>query len=68
MEGIGKHEALGNLFEIPDAVSGAFFHGEVWMKCPHCGQAYEMQSTTPFRIKGRYRIFKCKCGKLFKDY
>ena len=62
---IGKHEEM-DVYRIPDAISGACFHGEVWMKCPHCGRAHEMVGWTPFAKRKGFRIYKCNCGKLFK--
>ena len=51
---------------IPTALSGACFHGEVWVKCPHCGKAHQVVGWTPLMKKGRYDVYRCDCGKLFK--
>jgi len=51
---------------LKDAIPGAYFHGEEWVECPHCGSAVEMVgSGAP--LKDHYYIVKCKCGKLFRD-
>ena len=31
-----------NVMELKDALPGACFHGEVWVKCPYCGKATEL--------------------------
>lgn len=35
---IGKHERLEN---VRRPISGAYFHGECWYKCPKCNEAFE---------------------------
>ncbi len=65
-EALGKHAKI-NVYEIPSALSGACFHGEVWMKCPHCMKAHQMVGWTPLKVKDGYRIYRCSCGELFKD-
>ena len=66
-EYIGKHEKI-NVYKIENALTGACFHGEVWVRCPHCHEAHEMVGSTPLMVKDGYRIYRCKCGELFKDY
>lgn len=56
-----------NLWEIKDALSGACFHGEVWVRCPYCKEAHEMVGSTPLIRKDGYDIYRCDCGKLFKN-
>ena len=65
-EHIGKHEKI-DVIDIPKANSGACFHGEVWMKCPHCGEAHQMVGWRPLKVKDGWNIYRCSCGKLFKD-
>lgn len=55
------------LWEIKDALGGACFHGEVWAICPYCHKRHELMGSTPIRVEHGYRIYKCSCGKLFKD-
>lgn len=31
--------------------STASFHGEYWVRCPHCGRSYETQSTAFKSVK-----------------
>ena len=31
-----------NVNDLRDSLSGACFHGEVWVKCPYCGTGHEM--------------------------
>ena len=53
---------------IKEALPGACFHGEVWMSCPHCGEAFESYSAHSEYVKGKFRYYKCtKCGNMFKD-
>ena len=63
---IGKHEKI-EVYKIPSALSGDCFHGEVWVRCPHCKKAHEMVGSTPLMEKDGYYIYKCSCGELFKD-
>ncbi len=57
-----------NIELIPNALYGACFHGEVWVKCPKCGEALEVVGAHPIDKVNGYRIYKCKkCGNLFKD-
>lgn len=56
-----------DIWEIKDALSGACFHGEVWVRCPYCYEAHQMVGSTPVAVKDGFRIYKCSCGKLFKD-
>lgn len=63
---------------IPDAESVAFFHGEDWMRCPHCDFSFEFYDALYERdgIKKAdgyadypwsKRIFICpQCGNKFK--
>ena len=55
-----------NIAKIPNAISGASFHGETWVKCPHCGQGNEISYATPIYNCDGYAVHKCKCGELFK--
>jgi len=59
---------IDNIYLIPNALYGACFHGEVWVRCPKCLEAIEIVGARPVdEVKG-YRIYKCrKCGDLFKD-
>lgn len=55
---------------VHSAVSGACFHGEVWVRCPHCKMGNEMMGARPkcTREKGRVKIYECEhCKKLFYD-
>lgn len=53
---------------IPRALSGACFHGEVWVKCPHCMSGNQMMGKKELYKQDGYSIYKCdECGKLFKD-
>ena len=53
---------------IPNALSGACFHGEVWVKCPHCMSGNQMMGKQALYKQDEYSIYKCdECGKLFKD-
>ena len=65
-EYIGKHAKI-NILDIPHCYSGACFHGEVWVRCPHCNKAHEMVGSKPLMEKDGYYIYRCSCGKLFKD-
>ena len=66
-EYIGKHARL-NVDAIQRVSPGAYFHGEVWGKCPYCGEAYELQSTKHLCDRNGWRIYRCsKCKGLFKD-
>ena len=54
--------------KIPDAKSGACFHGEVWVRCPHCNNTIEIQGARYEYKENGFRVYKCKsCGKYFKD-
>lgn len=63
---IGKHEKI-NLLQIPSALLGACFHGEVWVKCPKCKIGYEVVGSEPLAVRNGYRIYRCVCGQMFKD-
>lgn len=55
---------------LPNALSGACFHGEVWMRCPHCNYGIEMMGMFGKEIDTyeSYRIYQCpKCKCYFKD-
>lgn len=53
---------------IPNALSGACFHGEVWVKCPRCNSGNQMMGKEALYKKDGWFIYKCdNCGKLFKD-
>lgn len=53
---------------IPEALAGACFHGEVWIRCPHCRNAIEIYGTRGEYEKDKFRYYKCeKCKKMFKD-
>lgn len=66
-EYIGKHEKV-DLDNIPESRMGESFHGEVWVRCPHCDSGNELMGATPLLKKDNYLIFRCsRCGKLFKD-
>lgn len=54
-----------DVMSLKDSLSGACFHGEVWVRCPHCGKATEI-SYYP-NVKDGYFIIKCECGKLYRD-
>lgn len=57
-----------NLIDIKSAYTGDSFHGEVWVRCPHCGYGHEMMETCGCPRKDGFIVVKCsKCGKLFKD-
>ena len=63
-----EEDYLKNLdvYSLEKAISGACFHGECWVQCPHCGEGHEISFGYP--IKNGHTIIKCnKCGKLFKD-
>ena len=63
----GKKERP-TLNRITDAKSGDCFHGEVWVRCPSCGEGHEMMGATPEWTEDKFRVYKCsKCGELFKD-
>lgn len=54
--------------QIPSAKGGGCFHGEVWMCCPYCNEAIEVQSTKEEYTEDGYRVYKCKrCNNYFKD-
>jgi len=54
--------------KIPNALAGACFHGEVWVKCPHCMSGNQMMGKQALYKQDGYSIYKCdECGKLFKD-
>lgn len=54
--------------KIPNALPGACFHGEVWVKCPHCNAGNQMMGRQALYKQDEYRVYKCdECGKLFKD-
>lgn len=65
-EYIGKHAKL-DLWKIENAEFGDCFHGEVWKQCPYCGRAHQMVGKTPLTVIDGYRVFRCECGKLFKN-
>ena len=55
-----------NVYSLEKAIPGDCFHGEIWVKCPHCGKAHEISYGC--HEKDGYNIIKCNnCGKLFKD-
>lgn len=55
--------------ELRSAIGGACFHGEVWVRCPHCGWGHEMMGERPkFTRDDGTKIYQCKnCGELFYD-
>lgn len=57
-----------DISNILRAEPGACFHGEVWVRCPHCHAGNEMMSArSEFKIDD-WCVYKCeKCGKYFKD-
>ena len=57
-----------NVNLIPEALKGACFHGEVWVRCPHCKSGAELMGKPAIDKQEGYFIYKCdECGKLFKD-
>ena len=55
---------------LPDALPGACFHGEVWMRCPHCKEEIEMMGMYGKEVDAykEYRIYQCpRCKGYFKD-
>ena len=53
--------------QLKEAISGDCFHGEVWVKCPHCNSGVELVGITTECTKDGYDIVKCPtCKKLFK--
>lgn len=63
---IGKHEKI-NVLAIPNAVKGRLFNGEVWVQCPHCRANHQLIGKAPFEIYHGFKIYKCSCGRFFKD-
>lgn len=54
--------------KIPQALYGACFHGEVWIRCPFCQEGLETMGAKEEYCNAKFRFYKCKkCGKLFKD-
>ena len=48
------------------AYPGDCFHGEVWVKCPHCTCGNEIMGVRTH--KDGYIIIRCShCGQIFKD-
>lgn len=54
-----------NVESLKDSLPGACFHGEVWVKCPYCGEGTEISYFPP--EKNGYFIIKCNCGKLYRS-
>jgi hypothetical protein len=54
-----------NVNDLRDSLSGACFHGEVWVECPYCCKAHEMMGCND--RKDGYYIVKCECGNYFRD-
>lgn len=55
---------------LPDALYGACFHGEVWVRCPHCKDGIEMMGMLGKEVDTykSYRIYQCSnCKGYFKD-
>ena len=55
-----------NIELIPEALNGASFHGETWVKCPYCKKAHEISTWYPKITKNGYGVYKCSCGESFK--
>lgn len=56
--------------KLPEATFGASFHGELWLRCPHCNKGVEMYGLTGKHIasSGEYKAYICPhCNGLFKD-
>lgn len=63
----GEKEEEITQYNTPEAIFGDYFHGELWVKCPHCGKGKEIIGATPVKEVGGYKIYKCgSCGKYFK--
>lgn len=66
-EYFGKHTMI-DLNKIPKGRFDAYFHGELWVRCPHCRSGMEIEGATPVAKKSGYLIYRCgKCGELFKE-
>ncbi len=52
---------------IPLVRGGVYFHGEVWSECPYCGEEHQMIGKPYEYIEDGWKVYRCKCGKLFKD-
>lgn len=55
--------------EVKKALFEAYFHGEQWFKCPHCGRSFEYFDAF-FEREGIKRaekdVYTCICGGRFK--
>lgn len=57
-----------NLNTMPRALPGDCFHGEIWVKCPHCQSGNEMMGAEPVFVRDGIRVYECEdCGKLFAN-
>lgn len=55
--------------EVKKAILGAYFQGEYWIICPHCGRSFEYYDAVYERegIKRAEKdIYTCICGGRFK--
>ncbi len=56
-----------DISKVKTAGSGACFHGEVWVTCPHCGEGKEMMGARPLIVQDEGKVYRCdRCGKVFK--
>ena len=56
-----------HISQIKHCLSGAVFHGEVWVRCPYCENGNELQGKDRKKCRG-YSLYECeKCHKIFKD-
>ena len=65
-----KMLAPSEVDKLPEATFGDSFHGELWMRCPHCNKGVEMYGMTGKHVasSGKYKAYICPhCNGLFKD-
>ena len=61
---------MSDYSNLPESLAGACFHGECWIRCPHCKDGIEMYGMLGKQLaeEGKFRIYECPtCHKLFRD-
>ena len=55
---------------IEQAIYTAYYHGELWYKCPHCGISFEYYDAVfereGIKITNENEVYICSCGKKFQ--
>lgn len=52
--------------QLAPALTGACFHGEIWVRCPYCTAGNEISNVTDHK-NGYYIIKCCSCHQYFKQ-